>query len=324
MARPEGGTGADLDDIVDELQKIAKLSEVSNDIQTGIQALLTGRPAAVPRVPSLGGTPMPIPLPTPPGAPPAGSGGFGGRGSSSSSPASTPAPSGFFRSRIHRFKAWRTKARTGAYKAARAFGGGRKASVGIGKIAGKAGAVGAVVVGVVTAFEEARKAIRKWTDEAMATARQLAQLSGSMAVVMAQRDIMEMSRMIRRGEATAGTTQRLVGAESRRKEEELKINIAIDNMKNSLLTVLNDLLASTLKPIATGVAWIAKKFDMPGDVEASGLGGALPLAMAENDKMNAAGKNLMDIARAAAMGKGVVAPAGAGVPGFGAMKPPLP
>lgn len=322
MSRAEGATGGNIDDVIDELQKLVKLTEVSNDIQTGIQSLLTGRQAHAPRTPSLGGTPLPPPLPTPKGTMPHSPGGSGGGKSGGGFDGGIRGVFGrvYGKFREGSRKGFRKLAKTAGLgrleksigKSAKAFG---RTPIGMGAVA---------VITVAQAFNEARKAVVKWTDEAMKTAQQLSKVSGSMAAVMAQRDVQQLVRDVKRGEATAGSAETLMRAESRRKEEELKINIAVDNLKNTVLAIGNDIITVALKPlarIAESVDTIAKRFKIWGDKpEASGLGGLMGIAAAEDAKIVAAGNKMMELAKSGL--KGAVGPAGAAPPG--ALPGPLP
>jgi hypothetical protein len=175
----------------------------------------------------------------------------------------------------------------------------------------KLGSAAAVVTLVVTAFQMAYEATTKWTEEALDSARKLASVSGSMAAVMAERDIAQMFRDIQRGEATAGTAHDLVTAESRRKEEENRISTVIDNAKNSVLAVMNELIADILRPIADALEEITD--GLFGKKDISGVG----VAAFEGDirsaakEMDRAGRTLMDIAREAGARAGGAAPMGA-------------
>lgn len=199
---------------------------------------------------------------------------------------------------------------------------------GTARLAGAAGAAGAAagvvaivvaaVVAVVVAFIKARDAVDKWTDQALATARRLAEYSGSMAVVTAERDIMQMMRDVKRGEATAGSARGLVHAEAGRKEEENRIAIVVDNATNNILTVLNDIIGGVLRPIADTMEvvdeavrkWLGK----PKEVGVGGLAATLDDVADAARKADARGRDLMAIAREAAVragGPGGAAPSGA-------------
>lgn len=184
------------------------------------------------------------------------------------------------------------------------------------KLARAGGAVGiaaAVVVGTAEAFVKARAAVANWTEAAMESARRLSHVSGSMAAVMAQRDVQDMMRDVKRGEATGGTAQKLMQAEARRKDEEVKIQIAMDNLRNEVLTLANNLFTTFLKPIATGVEFIAKTLGLDSEEpEAVGLGGLADDAIKAGKAIEASGKKLMDIAAEAAakFGTGVAGPVG--------------
>ncbi len=176
----------------------------------------------------------------------------------------------------------------------------------------------AAVAAVVVGFIKARDAVDKWTDQALATARRLSEWSGSMTVVMAERDIMQMMRDVKRGEATAGSARGLVHAEAGRKEEENRIATVIDNATNQILTVLNDVIGGILRPVADTLELVdeavRKWLGKPREVGAGGLAATLDDVAAAARRGDAAARDLMAIAREAAIaagGPGVAAPDGA-------------
>lgn len=195
----------------------------------------------------------------------------------------------------------------------------------LGKIGAVAGATVGALVTLVQSFVKARDAINDWTEAQFETARRLSAVSGSMASVVAFRDVGQLFRDMERGERTAGSAARLSEAEGSRKDEENKLAIAFDNATNSILAVLNNLLTPILKVLNQGVEMvneISKTLGGPDLLEEdamavntlSDIGADARAAVA---KMDAAGLRLMDLARAAV--RGAAAPAGAaplgGIPG---------
>lgn len=201
------------------------------------------------------------------------------------------------------------------------------------KLSGIAGTVGAVIgkaVGAVISFAEvmlkARNALHAWTENVFQTAERLSQVSGSMAAVVAQRQVDQINRDIQRGEATAGSASRLQKAESGRKEEENKLMITIDNATNNILTVLNNvatpiiagvnLFVETLKKLPGPIGDIVRALTKKGEVGDGNLEIIGEQARKEIAMMDVKARSLMDIARAAGrVGGGVIAPAGAARPG---------
>jgi len=198
-----------------------------------------------------------------------------------------------------------------AIGAARSLGGGKKTRKVFGAIGTAAGKVVGVVTTVVETFVKARNAVDGWTEAAFQSAARLAEVSGSMAAVMAQRQVAQLQRDIERGEATAGSANRLQQAEARRKEEENKLGATIDNATNNILAVLNDLLTPIIAGVNLGVEGLkampfgvgaAIRALLAGDpVEDGSLVEIGRAARAEMAAADARGGALMAAARAAAI-----------------------
>ena len=187
---------------------------------------------------------------------------------------------------------------------------------GVGGSIGQAVGTGAAAVTtLVSGFLKARDAVDKWTEGAMASAAKLKEVSGSMAAVMAERDIQQMMRDVKRGEATAGSANELMSAESKRKTEENRIGIVVDNASNKVLAVLNDIATLLLRPIADIAERLARFIPDSKTVEPGGWAGAMPDVMAQSRAVDRAGLDLMAQARAAAAAGMAVGPAGARPPG---------
>lgn len=190
-------------------------------------------------------------------------------------------------------------------RAGRAVGVGAGRALGLGRkgvaAAGKAGAVVGVVVAVVAAFAGARKAVIDWTESSLAAAKRLAEVSGSMAALTAERELMQMQRDVTRGEGTAGTANLLMRGESLRKEQENRIGIVVDNATNSILAVLNGIMAAGLRPVADAVEAIARKIGIDVDKpEPGGIAGDMRNMLAANRFLDRVGGDMMDAARRAA------------------------
>lgn len=219
---------------------------------------------------------------------------------------------------------WTKRGHTFGRGLARTLGMKGKGAVGLARgFAGVAGAAGAASV-VATAFiavavavNKAYQAVDHFTEAAMATAKHLSQVSGGMAAVVAQREIGEIMRDMKRGQATAGRAQDLMRSESRRKDQENRLEIVFDNAKNGVLTLLNDMIAGVLKPIADATEAIADVLGMSSSkVEASGVAGMEGDVGGAMHRHDADAARLMEIARkhaAAAPGGGF---AGAAPPGM--------
>jgi hypothetical protein len=182
---------------------------------------------------------------------------------------------------------------------------------GIGKAAGAA--AGAATT-IAVALYEANKAIGQWTESLMESNKKLAEVSGSMAAVMADREIKEMMRDLHKGEAMAETASDLVQAEDRRKKAEDSVTIPLTNLGNKALTFLNDLAADILEPIGDAVEWFQDNWPW-GEKEKEDKdkwGGVAGMARDMAGRMDALEKEnqkLMDKARAA--GSGYAGPSGA-------------
>ncbi len=173
---------------------------------------------------------------------------------------------------------------------------------------------------VVVGFVKVRDATDRWTGDALKAASKFAEVSGSMAGVMAEREIREMARGVKRGEATADTTRMLVASEDARKKEEDKIGILFDNLSNMGLTILNGIMAKIIAPfgsLAEEMEKVRKEFaDMIGfaavEAEPTGLAATMEEVRRIDDRNHARAAELMDAARrAGGVPGGVVAPGGA-------------
>ena len=156
-----------------------------------------------------------------------------------------------------------------AYGAKRVSGGsvaaaeGAEAGASASKMAGMAGkmaGVVGVVVGVGMALYDAGKAVIKWTDDALESARKLSEVSGSMAAVFAQKDIKDMQRDMQRGDATSGSANNLMNAEAERKDAAMPLMNAMDNATNNVLAWLNGAMVPFIN-MGTKALEMAK--DMP-------------------------------------------------------------
>lgn len=169
---------------------------------------------------------------------------------------------------------------------------------------------------LVMAFIKVRDAVDRFTNAALDRAKELSYVSGSMAAVTAEREIRQMMRDYKKGEATAGTARELMEAESNRKEQEDRLEIIVTNATNKLLTWGNRVITGVLTPIADRAEELARRLGLAGDPPGPvGLAASMDGILAEHAKLEAAGRTLMDIARDAGIaipgGRGVVAPAGA-------------
>jgi hypothetical protein len=157
--------------------------------------------------------------------------------------------------------------------AGRALGGkGKSGTVKLGKggksFAKGAGVAGAAVTGVimaVSAVNDFRKAVVKATEEQLAAARKLAEVSPQMAVIFAQTDVQELKRNIRKGQAQAGSTRELARSDQRRKDAMEPLENALADIKNQTLSVLNDLLVPAIKACADVAQWMKRNWPFAGD-----------------------------------------------------------
>jgi hypothetical protein len=137
-----------------------------------------------------------------------------------------------------------------------------------------------------------------------------------MAAVFAEKDVKDLLRDMKRGEATAASAKELADSDAKRKDAESRVGTAVDNMSNKLLTVLNDVLTPIIEEAAKAIETIQKVLEFffgkapPVDPEAVGVAGMQADIMAQAARLDRAGQDLLNIARNAGRG-GVAAPAGA-------------
>ncbi len=215
---------------------------------------------------------------------------------------------------------------------------GRGIGAGVGVAAGTVGVAVGGAVALGTALFKANEAVGAWTDAAFRSSERLAQVSGSMAAVHAQREVRQLMRDIQRGEKTAGSAKDLMESEDRRKNAFEPLMTSLDNLLNTALSIANDILTglmdflnpifellweafrTVVKAITAALPGVSEKDIGPyGGKKPGGTGvgmiGEVGGVFAAVDRMNKMGKDLMKIARDAAMRPGYAAPVGAGGPG---------
>jgi hypothetical protein len=143
-------------------------------------------------------------------------------------------------------KVGRARLAKGIRLAASSMGASTKLATRLGSAAGLAGAV-AALPGAAVMFG---KAVHGMTEEAVRAQARLAEVSGSMAAVMAERHAREVFRDIRQGEKVAGTARQLVNAEQNLKDSTEPIESLITNIKNTVLSSIEQTLADLLTPVA--------------------------------------------------------------------------
>jgi hypothetical protein len=120
---------------------------------------------------------------------------------------------------------------------------------------GAAGAAGSVLAVVTVIWEYGQALLRlkafteRYTDQLVQSQQRLADVSGSMAAVYAQREIQELLRDQRRGEALAESASYMTGAEQRRKDATMPIETAITSLENRMAGFLNDIVAGMAKVV---------------------------------------------------------------------------
>lgn len=187
----------------------------------------------------------------------------------------------------------------------------------LGKAAGAAG----VAFAVVGALANMREAIIKFTNEALREAHKLAEVSGPMAAVFANKEFQDMVRDRAKGDATAASTGRLADADSRRKDAQQPLEVTMTNLKNDLLAGLNNGLAEITELLTDGIRgfekWAGVKILDDVGAGMDPYTKAMVDAAAEGKKLD--GRRLADIAEATAarVGRGhISAPAGMRGPGM--------
>ena len=210
-----------------------------------------------------------------------------------------------------------TKGARGGAGAARMVGMGARA-------AGALGAAGGVVGGVVgglalaaVALKGFHDAVDRATEGQVQAARKMAEVSGSMAAVMAQRDLQELQREQRQGEAQSGTMGELARSEQRRKNATEELGNLWQNGKNSLLAWGNNLIADILDPVKDDIKAIRVWLFGEDKPEPVGLGAMMPSIMQHAEQLEKHKRNMHGLARdAAAKAGGYSAPMGAALPGM--------
>lgn len=208
-------------------------------------------------------------------------------------------------------------------RAARLVGVGKKTAGRMGAVAGFAGKTAGAVADFGAALIRAHGALVDWTESAMETAKRLSQVSGSMAVVTSRREVEQVQRDIKRGDATAASADRLQRAEGGRKDEDNRVAIAIDNVSNDILAFLNAEIATPIMRVAGDIAGkideISKWLTGRRDPEAQPtLGGISDAAEASLRATRDTWGSMMDVAERDARDRGgVPAMGGATAPGAG-------
>ncbi|HYE77922.1 MAG TPA: hypothetical protein VEI97_08050 [bacterium] len=126
----------------------------------------------------------------------------------------------------------------------------------VGRSAKAAGAIGGAVAGVgaiityVRALDRFKRHVERATDALVEAQRKLAEVSPSMAAVYARREVQEILRDRRRGEALAESANYLVGAEQRRKDSWMPLETAWDQLQNRLYGFFNDVVSGMGKALS--------------------------------------------------------------------------
>lgn len=113
-----------------------------------------------------------------------------------------------------------------------------------GKIGGVVGGVVTVIVGVTEAFIRFKRHIHTLTEELVQAQRRLAEVSPSMAAAMARRDVQELMRDQRKGEALSSSAERLFQSEQHRKSVWMPAETMWDKLQNELAALGNDLVSA--------------------------------------------------------------------------------
>lgn len=131
------------------------------------------------------------------------------------------------------------------------------------------GVVGSTLA-VVKVLGEFSKAIKQATDQAIAMNRHYAEMSSAMAGVMAQRDVKELMRDMRKGQAIAPSARMLTEAEQSRKDSHEQIDVLGARLENMALAGLNKLAEAILTPFNDVAGAINQLIDKltPGDDKA--------------------------------------------------------
>lgn len=148
-------------------------------------------------------------------------------------------PNAFGGKAWNRFKQNQKGKGFGSYKRGTAAGVGRMASM---------ARMANVAMLAVLALKLFHDAINRATDAAVQAARKYAEVSGSMAVAVAQRDIRELKRDMEKGNRLSGSAQGMMEAEQFRKDNTKEIEILGDRVWNGILEVSNTVLGTVMAP----------------------------------------------------------------------------
>lgn len=133
----------------------------------------------------------------------------------------------------------------------RALGGKALAGSGaaIGAVAGKAIPIVGAAVAAAGALNDFRKYVQQAADSALEAHRKYAEISGAQAAIFAESDMKQMLRDLKTGEKTAGTTKELADSVNDRKDMFQPLEVAIDNLTNTVLANLQNLFNEFMEPL---------------------------------------------------------------------------
>jgi len=225
------------------------------------------------------------------------------------------------KTRIGRFvQSVRARARTGrrigrkvGLATGRLAGASRSGAASLGRVAGVAGGAIGAIAGIVTGFVEANKAVGAWTAAALDSKKRLAEYSGQMAAIFAEKEFRDAARDRQTAANTAASTGRLMESDARRRDAARPISDAFDNAVNNVLSFLNDALSEVLESVNSIGRFLGVLSDEKPTPE--GIVGMMPDVQREMDRIEREAKGMMEKARAAAAKFGVAGPIGAAPPG---------
>ncbi len=184
-----------------------------------------------------------------------------------------------------------------------AAGGARAAGMGglasglgsAGMVAGRLGAVaggpvGIAVAALVTAGEAAGKfagAVHTAAEKTVESYERLAQHSGHMAAIFGERAFREVQRDQRQGERIANTARDLMRSEQDLKDNLEPIESLLANMKNTILSHIEQMMADMLRPVTNIAEVLNRAFG--GDASKGTMQEALEEVARTVEKQRAAG-----------------------------------
>jgi hypothetical protein len=189
--------------------------------------------------------------------------------------------------------------------AATASGASRAGIASAGRLAGAAGAVAGGAVVAVGALAELHRQLVQLSASSIEAGLRLREVSAGQAYSASLKEYYDNQRDRRVGDATSATTRSLIKSDAARQNAEAEIGIAITNLQNIFL----DLMNRAVVPVLEDIAKIARTMDeavkkiaslMPGfkaEEEKIGIAAAIAGLEKQVKDADARARTLMDVER---------------------------